>query len=362
MVHPAFFGEVLSEDDRRFWIDKVRSGNPEEQAEAMDALSGDHSRAYLEALLVALAGGNTARSSNLLRFVDEDPRVRPALVEAMKNASPPGVSDLAYSVGLAGGEGALAALRGRLHEAVATAGTLDTPRENWQTDGRIVKLTHAVLRLDPDATDAAEQMIAVYRRTKLSLRWEIVERVVEVIRARLCTAAAHILNRELELLLSGEDFDSLIVAAPALARGHFKRVHDHCERALWSPWEDSRRHATIALSSMPFPYAGRSLVTLAGWLLDVEHDIDEALWVAGLVHELIPPEETASMLERALASAAPSVRWNATGYIKNIAPEAPFLELLKAALASEPDPLLRRDMGSVLAAADGSGDRVQERD
>lgn len=100
--------------------------DPEDGAHVLSWEQGQ-SAETLEALLAGLAAGNFAAPMPLLRYVD-NPAVRPALVEAVRRASPEHLANFAQVVGLAGGPGAKEALRERLTELMALPTTFD---EDW---------------------------------------------------------------------------------------------------------------------------------------------------------------------------------------------------------------------------------------
>lgn len=355
----SLLGERLADDQRPLWIGLVSSGHPNTQEEAMDALWDDRSPPYLDALLTALADGNTAAAERLVTFADQDPRVRRALTAALERAPLAKVTELAHAASLVGGEGTLAALRKRLGESIAAVADADETSGNKSSDVWIQRavLAHALLRLDPDATDAAEQMVFAHRECDAPSRRYVITKMVDILRVDLRTAAAYAMRRELDHLLRSSDTGSFLVAAPELIRDHSIHVHKRCMDALWTPsWQHS---AILALSTMPPPFAGRSLATLAGWLLNTEPPVRDGLWAASAVHDFLDEESVTNLLMKAFDDPSPSLRLEATRFIEHIAPEPRLLELLKSSLASEPDPLLQRDMRRVLTAAGGSDDGLQ---
>lgn len=355
----SLLGERLADDQRPLWIGLVLSGPPDTQEEAMDALWDDRSPAYLDALLTALADGNTAAAARLVTFADQDPRVRRALTTALERAPLAQVTELAHAASLVGGEGTLAALRKRLGEATAVGADADETPGNRSRSVWVQRavLAHAVLRLDPDAIDAAKHLISAYREYGVPSRCYIVIKMVEVLRAGLRTAAAYAIGKELEHLLGSSDTASFLIAAPELIRDHPIHVHNRCSDALWTPsWQHS---AIIALSTMPPPFAGRSLATLAGWLLNTEPPVRDGLWAASAVHDFLDEELVANLLAKALDDPSPSLRLEAIRFIEHTAPEARHLDLLKSALMSEPDALLQRDMRRVLAATTRAGQKSE---
>src|SRR5438034_3458268 len=115
MIPGPLLGEALSDADRTHTLADVVSDNPVAQFRALISLADDRSPQHLEDLLEALATGSAAAPIGLLPFL-EDPRVRPALVAAARQASGEDLANFAQAVALAGGAGAVEVLRARLEE------------------------------------------------------------------------------------------------------------------------------------------------------------------------------------------------------------------------------------------------------
>jgi hypothetical protein len=86
-------GEDLPEADRKNFLQDLGSRS-EPEGQSIFALFCDMSQEKLDGLLKSLEAGNIAAPMYLLRFRD-DPRVRPALVEAARRAPAAEVANFA---------------------------------------------------------------------------------------------------------------------------------------------------------------------------------------------------------------------------------------------------------------------------
>ena len=358
-IHVSLLGESVSERDRAELIESVRSGSRMQQDDAIRSLWRDRSPEYLDALLDKLGGERPELANVILRFAEDDPRVRPALIQTLLRTPIEDCRELAHAVGLAGGDDALAALRIRFHELISSPrdGLPMPPGLSATSDddrvALVLPLSHAILRLDRDATDAAEQMIRLYHRTSRADRWSVVEPMTEILLGDLKTTASMLFRQELDQLVEeGRDLDSQLVAARVLARDHFETIYARCVAALGLGGSFSRERAVMALASMPMQHAGRSISTVARWLLESDLPVRKALWVASFVHDLLPTDFAAAIVEECLMSRSPSLRFEATRYVEHVTAEPRLIEPLRAAAEEDPDPMLRREMSRVVAAVE----------
>jgi hypothetical protein len=350
-IHASLLGEEPSTEQRLAYISDVSSDDPARQHRGIATLGRKRSPEYLDALLHAL-GMNCAEAARVLVAFVDDPRVRPALVAALRSAPLNALHAFAGAAGAVGGEGARTALRERLAEATSTVGTPGSPLSSTDRDRIVVDLAKEILGLDPDDTDAAEHMAQALRRSSGFRRSTIVGDIVEVLRGDLQTVAMRTLGREIEELLHSEDMESFLAAATVLVRDDPQVVLTRCEAALFEHGSRYLHSAILALARIPFPFTGRALAALGRWVCERGEPIDMALWAAGLVHEILPAEVTEEILRHALASATPSLRLDATRYLEHVAAST-CMPLLGEAVKDEPDPLLRREMLRVLGSASG---------
>jgi hypothetical protein len=350
-IHASLLGEEPSAEQRLAYISDVKSDDPARQREGITALGWKRSPEYLDALLHALEMNCAEAARVLVAFVD-DLRVRPALVNALRLAPLDALHAFAGAAGTVGGEGALAALRERLREATSTVGTPGSSSLPNNRDRIVVDLAREILGLDPDDTDAAEHMAQALRRSSGFRRSTIVADIVEVFRGNLQTVAMRTLGGEIDALLHSEDMESFLAAATVLVRDHSQVVLTRCEAALFEHGSRYLHSAILALARIPFPFTGRALAALGRWVCEHGEPIDMALWAAGLVHEILPTAVTEEILRHALASAAPSLRLDATRYLEHVAAST-CMPLLREAVKDEPDPLLRREMLRVLGSSAG---------
>ena len=107
-------GEPLS--DEQLQLARESSAQAPDLAQGAFTLRWEEkSDQSLEALLSGLTAGNIVAPPALLNSLD-DPRVRPALIEAARRAAPGWLANVAQVVGIVGGAGARDVLRQRMEE------------------------------------------------------------------------------------------------------------------------------------------------------------------------------------------------------------------------------------------------------
>lgn len=180
------------------------------------ALSGDESEEVLQALLDGL-DTDAAQPGRLVRWAD-DPRVRPALHEALRRRKPGTLANFAQVVGRLGGEGAVELLREKLDALLACPYADDESHadEVYESDVHaafnlyafdLVVVAHALLRLDPDTLTVARALTELFEHPCERNRLHALKYAAETTAktGMLQTEAIRLLRRDLKPVLESDD-------------------------------------------------------------------------------------------------------------------------------------------------------------
>lgn len=339
VMYASTFGEGPTESERAAYIRDVSSDDVQRRRQAILALGPERSPEFCDALLTAIAMDTAVAASASVRFAN-DPRIRHALVAAVERVALERVADFAGALGSVGGRDALPALRRRFEQAkIEFQGFSSAPHFDHAAS-RLGSLSGAILRLDPDAIDAAQTMYRLFAHPLPMNRTSALREAVDVFRSRLQTEAMRLLTHGFDRALHAGDPDAFLVVVPIMASEHFEYVRERCGGMLRDGDPNLSEQVIHALATIPFPYTGRALAIVASWICQHASSREIRPSTAALVHDFLPDEVTVAILRRALAAEPPSLRLDAIRYIERLAPELASL-VVGDALLDEPDPTLR---------------------
>jgi hypothetical protein len=334
-------GEPLSPEDRAACIADLESGDVLRAQNAAMALAHDRSPEVLDALLEALGkGAATSVASNLLQFVD-DPRVRPALVDALGQERADLVSNVAQAVGSAGGAGARDVLGRRLTKLLDDPRTFaDAAFANWRARSAVA-VAEALLRLDPEAIAPAEALVKLMDHPCERAHAESTAAGLLASTRYGYTEPALLLERALARRFEESPDAISFHALPSLLFGDSERVRAECERRLDDPDPKTRRTLWHLLTESGNGWAAFIAVrALSRWVIEPA-DAETLLFCIQLLGRLVPRELAERVIRERLANESPGIRESAIGALTNVEP-ALARKLSREALRDEPDPALRR--------------------
>jgi hypothetical protein len=303
----------------------------------------------LETLLQGVTAGSSRAPRMLLRFVD-DPRVRPALSSAAKRIAVDYLPSFASALGCAGGYDACEVLRERLQEVLTAEQTfLPNSFSNSHAEA-LTYVAAALLRLDPQALDAARALLRLFEHPCAINRHSAVRAATEVLHAELQTDAMRELRAGLDKLLHTSDLQLFVTAAPTLAVEYFEVVHRRCLEILEGPDYELRTWAVVALTRIPSPYTATALASLVRWA-PRGAPLSLALMAAGMVAPLLDEAVVRDLARRGLASDSPMLRYEAMLSVAGLGGTI-ARPLIEEALLDEPDPALQRKFRETLDTLD----------
>ncbi|MCC6557834.1 MAG: hypothetical protein IT372_33220 [Polyangiaceae bacterium] len=292
-------------------------------------------------LLYELTMGRWTASRELVPYAADD-AVRGVLIEAVRSVPAPFLMHPARALGFVGGQGAREVLQDRFHEIARI------PRENAAPF--LVEATEAVaaalLRIDPNATDAARALVSEFACEDEDVRYTAVQDAVSLLRPEILNAAMTVLASALSGLRESDDTLAFLFAAPALARAHFHEIRRRCAKYLDSDDLEVRQWAAVALARTPPPATAEALAILANWVPRGD-PIGLALWVASLVWPFLEQDEIVQLLRRGLAAESPNIRGESLILTRQRDDDTARV-LIEEALRDEPDPILRKNMERAL--------------
>lgn len=339
-------GEPLS--DEQLQLARESSAQAGDRAQGAYTLRWENkTEQSLEALLRGLAAGNIGAPSALFQYLD-DPRVRPALIEAARRAAPGSLSNFAQAVGIAGGAGAREVLRQRMEELLAASETFEDSSFFNFTAGAAATVAEALLQLDPDDTAGASCLRTLMTHPCRHNRENAAMHAASAYRPRLKTEAMQVLESILRPLVQDPDDLLFFAAIEALKALEPKAVTERCVKLLDSEVDEPIPRAANYLAT--FSLSKNAVVPrLVDWL-SRQRVVRNALPVAWVLGSLIPEPLRLDLLRRALADESPSQRWAAIRLLDSLE-QGLKRELATAALADETDPALKR---ALTAAANPS--------
>lgn len=297
-------------------------------------------------LLYELTMGRWTASRELVPYAADD-AVRVVLIEAVRSVPPAFLMHPARALGFVGGQGAREALQDRLDEIVRIPGGTAASFLAEVTEA----VAAALLRLDPNAIDAAKALASKLVCENENVRYAAVQDAVSVLRPEISNAAMRVLASVLLGLRGSGDALAFLFAAPVLARDHFHEVRGRCSQFLASDDLEVRQWAAVALARTPPPATAEALATLANWVPRGD-PIGLALWVASLVWPLLEQDEIVQLLRRGLAAESPNIRGDSLVLVRQRDDNTARI-LIEEALVDEPEPILRKQMERALEARRG---------
>lgn len=297
------------------------------------------SEAQVAAWVVRLRAGDWSATQEVY-FHRGFAGVREALVAACDDAL--GEEEYVTStLSRVGGPGAREALSRRLTRLAATEATF-TDAASVTRATKLAELARGALRLDPESMQAATALARLFAHPAPHARMFSAWKAAELFIAGPppSTAAVDALSDALAPLVHDSDDDVFVKAFPALwwiARDEAVTRWRSLLRAE-SEWV---RHEAV---NMALQTRGtiELLPAMLEWLA-WEPSLRTAMSHASQLAPVAPPALVRDLMERALADASPSLRWEGVGLAAALPAEA-RRELLSAAIADEPDADLRAAM------------------
>jgi hypothetical protein len=333
----ASLGEKLLPEERDQQLQLVAAGGWDAGA-AVQAL-GREEPERLEAMLAGLAnGGGQAFALELTEFV-ADPRVRPALVAATRQAAPPELGNLAQALGVIGGPGVREVLRERMQELLADPDTFKSSDFcNWSA-ATVETIAEHLLFLEADAVDAARALVRLFehpcRLNRLGALWK----AGEMLQRKLAREAMLILETALRPVITSDDAEAFTRVAPALARIDPEKVRARCVELLDNSAHEVRSSAARTLLEMRHSPSARE--ALLRWLPG-ETALLTAMGIAGELGDAARPV-LSTLVARALAHDSPALRHHGI-FGLNLLDVGEATRLASQALVDEPDPALRKQL------------------
>jgi hypothetical protein len=321
-------------DERKERLRKIEGGNHEAQY----SMHFDDSPDVLEAILKGIEAGE-APSIDLLKHVD-DPRVRPLILEASKRAQieERGSENALQLVGMVGGEGATDILREKMRVLAADPSTwIDDSFFNSRA-GVLKTVCEGLLRLDPQATDAADLLVRLFDHPCAFNRRRAAAMAAGVYERTSHTEANRALRRRFEQLAESDDDELFLEAAPAMVWVVNEEFEERCTKIFenGSPEvQDSVLHA-LSQAAIPFPGKSFALVLRA---IEQATTLRRKTDLAGSFGRFLPASIAEDLARPALADESPSLRLQGCGLLHYLDPDT-AKELATEALADEPDPYI----------------------
>lgn len=335
---------VADEADRQRRLDRIAKGSPGATMAMSDAESPDH----LDALLAGIDAGSTP-DITLLRYAD-DPRVRPVVVRSVEalGVDDAGLGNALQVLGYLGGEGALSALRDKANALAALAETWVDDDFHNRYAGLLEGACKAILRLDPEAVDAASLVVRLCEHPCGSNRQHAFAAAGEWLRLGAPrTAATQMLRRTL-LDTAATDDDAFIAAAPAL-RWSADDFEDRAIAILEDQGSRRERDEVVgAFRLLTLPLPGR-LARALRRTVDEAADVRDAVHLCGMLGALVPDATLVDLATRALASSSPSLRTDGCWVLSDLSSDD-ARRIAEAALVDEPDPVLVAKLRSFTSA------------
>jgi hypothetical protein len=301
---------------------------------AMYALDDEHSQEMLEQLLVALAKRNIGAPSRLTVYAG-DPRVQPALLDAVLTVPLENLPNFAQGLGMVGGPGARDALQARMREAMAHPEVFAPHAFLNPIAGAAMTCAEYLLGLDPEMQDAADALVRLASHVCRFNRRQAVWKAAEALRRHrgMQTKPLRDLRAALTALVDTRDDEVFCLLAAAL-------------------WKDPHVPARVArlLESRSLAKQQLALGTLwkvehRGWPMLIKwasrpRDPVLILTTLGPNACLLPESRRVQVVARGLANVAPTIRHEAVSLLGTLE-AAVAVKLARHALKDEPDPALR---------------------
>jgi hypothetical protein len=295
----AMLGEEPKPEERGRLITKFKSTDTAVAQQARYALHTEASAEHLDELLDAVKAGADP-SLDLVKYVD-DPRVRPAIVDAARRKDLAMPGNVYQVLGIVGGAGAAELLRDVVRDLLADAATFADDKFFNRHAGDLVTASRALLALDTDAIQAAEAIVRVIdehpvKMNRESAAWSAAEALVEGSK----TAAMIRLRKKLEILVDDDAPPFFFRAAPSLARERGRDLVERMARYLDNDDAAVRMSAFHALSQFPPPHHVAALRCLVEWFPRTRTTRETLSCAGSLAVEVVMPLSSNADLRRAL--------------------------------------------------------------
>lgn len=298
-----------------------------------------------EALTLALRRireGDT-RFAFCLRSFPEDRRVRQVALEALRYAPPNEIASVVEAIGTLGGPGSRSGLERRFHREVRRK---LPPRRNELARA----LAGALLRLDPQAEDAARLLASGLRSHSWRVRQSAARHLKNVLNPHLKTSAMALLQAPVRQIVDERDWETAFIMADAiwlLAPEPFQHMclEAIAQGAPHGPW------ASLGAAELIRHGGPRYLAEVLDWLRH-RASADDSLSIAGMLGSALPESELVRLAKKGLSDSSPFIRWLTIGLLETQKRRAAtrMKQILKAALAHEPEQELRLNLEALLQA------------
>lgn len=292
-----------------------------------------------EALSLALRRirAGDLRFSFCLDAFPGDRRVRKVALEALPRATGQDLVRLINALGTMGGNGALDELRRRFRRAL---------RQHDDDVARV--LAGALLRLDPQAEDAAQFLASLLRNRDWRVRQPAAKALQRALNPHLKTEAMALFEAPVRQILRERDWEAAFIMADAiwiLAPDPFRRMclQGIAERKRRAPW------ACIGAAELIRHDGPRHLAEILDWIRH-RAPANESLEIAGMLGSALPESELLRLAKAGLSHPSPFIRWLTTGLLNTQRPQAVarVRRLITSALSDEPEEDLRLELRSLL--------------
>lgn len=296
-----------------------------------------------EALSLALErirSGDLGFSSCLEHF-PEDRRVRRVAVDALRRAKKGETAGIIRALGRLGGPGVLPELRRRFRRAL-----------RWKLsaaeDGLPCIVAGALLRLDPQAMDAARFLASALRHRSWRVRQWAAGALQKTLNPHAGTEAMVVLQAPVLHLLDRGDLESAFIMADAVWILAPERFRHQCLRLIAKGGKRSVL-ASQAAAELIRHDGPRQMTAILDWLRH-RAPIDDRLMIAAMLGSGLPEREFSAMVKKGLAHSSPFVRLLAVDLMEARADHSALgmTRVVRAALATESDPELRFKLEGVL--------------
>jgi hypothetical protein len=296
-----------------------------------------------EALTLALRrirAGDT-RFAFCLGSFPEDRRVRQVALEALRHAPDTEIASVVEAIGTLGGPGSRSELEQRFRREVRRK---LSPRRHEIVSA----LAGALLRLDPQAEDAARFLASALRNRSWRVRQSAARHLKNVLHPHLKTRAMALLQAPVRQLIKNRDWETAFIMADAiwvLAPEPFQKL---CLKAI-APGISHGPWASLGAAELIRHDGPRHLAEVLDWLRQRAAP-DDSLSIAGMLGSALPESELVRLAKMGLSDPSPFIRWLTVGLLEAQRRRVParMSRILKAALAQEPEQELRLNLEALL--------------
>jgi len=326
-------------------LEDLPAPDPVREAHGASVLFVDGPETTCDQFLAALATGPENAPRALARLL-EDPRVRPAILQAIRTQPLATLSNCAQAAAVVGGDDVAQALWDRFQHAGPDS-QVNRPETSFDSRaGALSEIAASLLRLGHSPQAAARKLIDLTKHACLANRQLAARLAVESVALDLPPDVLRDLLAGLASLLDGEMTVASAVA-PALLTTHRDSVLMWSKKGIREADWHVRSVAIRTLSTI----GGSEANAVLSEALAVEASGRLALRIVKALAGNLPPGVAADVVERALRDESPTVRLQATYALTDLGPDD-ARHLAMGALSDEPDPTVRRRIETLLS---GSG-------